>query len=384
MSVMRQRFGSILGVARRSWPALSRQKLSGSPIPFPQNKRKSLELTLSRKKTQPDSANQIIVPWFPMSKADLDELGTHSLEYGAELDSDHPGFLDIDYRSRRRKIVEQGTRYKYADGAPIQDVEYSDSENATWSFIYDHLKQGASRYAVRAFNEIQDDMEREGIYRRDRIPQLQNVSNFLSSRTGFTLRPVSGLLSARDFLNALALKVFFSTQYIRHPSRPLYTPEPDVVHELIGHAPMLADPDFAALSHEIGLASLGASDEEIERLATAYWFSVEFGLCHEDGRLKAYGAGVLSSVEEMLHGCSPPPLAPPTYRPWDPSLASLQPYPITSLQPLYFVADSLASAKGKMRDYTQRMDRGFDATFDAAKGRIVTSPSVHRLPLPAS
>lgn len=194
------------------------------------------------------------------------------------------------------------------------------------------------------------------------------------------MRPVAGLLSSRDFLNGLAFRVFFSTQYIRHHSKPLYTPEPDICHELLGHAPMFADRDFADFSQEIGLASLGASDEDVQKLAHCYWHSVEFGLCREEGKNKAYGAGLLSSFGELEHACgkdgdeSPPP----TILDWDPHVAATYEFPITTYQPTYFLASSLGDAKKRMREYCEGLQRPFFALHNAQTNMVHIDRPVRR------
>ena len=114
----------------------------------------------------------------------------------------------------------------------------------------------------------------------------------------------------------------------------------------MGHAPMFADPDFAEFSQQVGLASIGCSDLEIPKLATIYWFTVEFGLCMEDGKRKGYGAGILSSVGEIEWALSDGP----EFLPLDcKNIAeNYQDFPISSKQPTYFVAESFNDAKKKV------------------------------------
>lgn len=250
-----------------------------------------------------------------------------------------------------------------------------------WSAVWDKMEGLWENYACQEYMHSLKLMKEHCGYSRNNIPQQQDISEFLMRRTNFRMRPVAGLLSSRDFLNGLAFRVFFSTQYIRHHSKPLYTPEPDICHELLGHAPMFADRDFADFSQEIGLASLGASDDDVDKLAHCYWHSVEFGLCKENGKNKAYGAGLLSSFGELEYACSddhPGGDAPPVIKPWNPEVAARQSFPITTYQPVYFLAESLEDAKERMRLYCQDLSRPFFALHNAQTNTIHIDRPVKR------
>lgn len=247
-----------------------------------------------------------------------------------ELAKSHPGFADAVYRERRNAIA--ALALNYTSGEPIPQVDYTDEEHHVWRLVTKELAVKHRKYAVQEFLDAAERLALPG----DRIPQLQEVGDLLEPITGFRYLPAAGLVPLREFYGSLADGLFHSTQYIRHHSVPFYTPEPDVIHEVIGHANTLASPRFAALYRLAGQAARRVETEDaLEFVSKVFWFTLEFGVMREGGELKAYGAGILSSYGEIeeFRGMD--------IRPLDVAAMGTTEYDITKYQEVLFEAESL-------------------------------------------
>lgn len=257
-----------------------------------------------------------------------------------QLDPDHPGFRDRDYRARRNQIAQ--IAMKYQPGDPIPDAPYTDEEHQVWRAIWRALEPAQQKHACAEYLASLAHLS----FAPDRIPQLREVNRKVQAISGFRLEPVAGLVQPRVFLENLADGVFLCTQYIRHHSTPLYTPEPDVVHEIVGHGVTLASARLAELNRLFGKAiKRTVSAEGLDKLSRVYWFTIEFGVLREAGEVKAYGTGLLSSageLEEMQRA---------ELRPFDLDAASRCEYDPTHFQPVLFCADSFESMYQELKEF---------------------------------
>ena len=260
-----------------------------------------------------------------------------------DLDPDHPGFRDPEYRARRNAIADIAMSYR--PGQRIPQAPYTELEHDVWQTIWDALGPAHREHACAEYLDCLARLD----FDTDRIPQLDEVSRKVEALSGFRLEPVAGLVEPRIFLESLARGVFLCTQYIRHHSTPLYTPEPDVAHEIIGHAVTLASKRLAEINRMFGEAVRRTrSDDELDRLARVYWFTIEFGVLRENGQIKAYGTGLLSSAGELaeMHKAELLPL--------NLEVAANHVYDPTHYQAMLFCADSFDAMYEQLREFLLR------------------------------
>ena len=262
-----------------------------------------------------------------------------------QLSADHPGVNDPVYRARRNSIA--ALALAWTPGTPVPHAEYTDEEHEVWREVSREL---AVLHRTLACREYLVGAERLRLP-ADRIPQLDEVTAALEPLTGFQYAPAAGLVPLREFYGSLADSRFYSTQYIRHHSVPLYTPEPDVVHEVVGHANCLASDRFAALYRSAGNAARRVEQPDaLEFVSKVFWFSLEFGVLREDGVVRTYGAGLLSSYGEIQQ------IARADLRPLDIARMGVQTYDITHYQPLLFCADSFEQVEDVVGGFFDSVD----------------------------
>ncbi len=280
---------------------------------------------------------------FQIPDEDLPEFRDMEFEDINQLDLDHPGANDEEYRERRDHIASLSKRFR--ETGEITDVDYSPREQRVWRYVAEELAELHEKHASPFYLRAKRDL---GIS-NDRIPQLTEMNRRLRELTGFRLAPIEGLVETRAFLSWLSYRVMLCTQYIRHHSQPAYTPEPDIVHEAIGHIPMFTNPNFADFSQFIGHGARVANDRQLEELGRLYWFTVEFGMVEHEGDIKAYGAGLLSSFGELEHAFSDEV----ERRPFDLEQVINHEYTYSDMQPVLYVIPSYAELKEVTRKYIE-------------------------------
>ena len=249
-------------------------------------------------------------------------------------------------------------------------IAYSAEEDLVWRDLCAQQLPNVRKYAAKAYLDGLNVVQLP----TTSVPQCADVSAVLRARTGWEVVPVPALIGFARFFAMLAERRFPAASFIRSRRDFDYIEEPDIFHEIFGHIPLLSDPRFAAFSHAIGQTGLRADKADYAWLIRLYWFSIEFGLTTEAGRIKALGSGLASSYTELPWSVSADG---PERRGFDVIDMLRTPYRIDIHQPVYFVIDDLdalfaAATRDLLADIAQARSLGLFAPTYPARQRVAS------------
>ena len=264
-----------------------------------------------------------------------------------ELEPGHPGLGDEGYVRRRKELFALCRKHRLEGlGPPLSD--YTPEETRIWREVSPKLGELHVQHACRHYLQG----KRALAITQDEIPQLRLLSERLRQTTDMHLVPAEGALPYRTFYQYIGERGFPVTQFIRHGSHPEFTPEPDMIHDCLGHVPHLMNQDYAELLTLVGKAvSTTTRGEQVLALKRFSWFSIEFGLIEEAGQTKVFGAGILSSTGEIPYSLFSPEV---TRRPFVTDVVINTDYDPSRMQDKLFIAPSLPFLRRELEALVRR------------------------------
>lgn len=230
--------------------------------------------------------------------------------------------------------------------------KYTAEDCEVWKTLFERQMKVLPELASQSYLEAIDMVN----FKAEKIPDFQEVNAILKKESGWQLTVVPNIIPNEEFFPLLSNQTFSATTWLRKMSQLDYLDEPDMFHDVFGHVPLLSNPTFCAFFK--GLAEIAMKyindPEVIEILGRMYWFTIEFGLIRENGELKIYGAGILSSHGETRFSLSDEP----KHIPFDVAKVLEQDYDNMKIQDKYFVIDSfeqLFQSLGQIERYIQEM-----------------------------
>lgn len=278
-----------------------------------------------------------------------------------------------DYRSN--ELIDRLPRHLKQFIKPQNYEDYSPINQAVWRYV---MKRLLNYLTEVAHSSYLTGLEKTGVSIQE-IPNMYGMNRILKE-IGWAAVAVDGFIPPNAFMEFQAYKVLVIASDIRQLENIEYTPAPDIIHESAGHAPIIANPDYAEYLRRLGdigskailskhdmdlyeavrkLSILkeaeGISEKEIHavemeihelqskkvelsemaQMRNLQWWTVEYGLIGDLNNPKIYGAGLLSSIGESI-SCLKSDVKKIPYT----MAAAQQPFDVTKPQPQLYVTPS--------------------------------------------
>ena len=268
--------------------------------------------------------------------------------------------------------------------------DYTAQDHAVWRYV---MRQNVRILSRLAHGSYLEGLNRTGIS-IDSIPHMYGMNRILKE-IGWAAVAVDGFIPPQAFMEFQAYNVLVIAADIRPINQIAYTPAPDIIHEAAGHAPIIADPDYAAyLRHfgEIGAKAFSSKRDyeqyeairhlsilkadpyspnaeieaalqhlnqleatmgpasEMSLIRNLHWWTVEYGLIGTVNDFEIYGAGLLSSIGESIN-CMKPSVKKIPY-----TLDAVNfNFDITTQQPQLFVTPDFNHLNEVLNDFAKNM-----------------------------